>query len=240
LEGGGRGAFENFPWGFPDARRAAPKSLKLILVVLVEELENRTSPQENGRLSVENRRVVFPLDGIPALNWIKERHESCRESLKHTRLASERRAFCKQFSTKVTQAYELVNCYRPYGTVSDLREPLRHLAEALETLTRIKDYDDLHPIQHTELPPYLLVKYDRPPEAIWLHIKLGYTQRCLLLTIRLLWLVLPDQAEMWSEWEKNLRNMDQWPHQFVIDSPDSQSRTVPAHPTLENVLKAAN
>ena len=57
----------------------------------------------------------------------------------------------------------------------------------------------------------------------WHEIKMGLTQVCLGLLLRILWTVSPKRADTWEEWRVSLRGPD-WKQQFVIDSPVSRER----------------
>ncbi|KAI0125077.1 hypothetical protein BJ170DRAFT_636167 [Xylariales sp. AK1849] len=170
--------------------------------------------------------VSFPLVGVPSLHWIRGCHRDWRCSLGDFKLASQRKHFCKEFNREVVRAYELVNDHRSNGRVSDLRNPLYHLLKALEILRKAKNYDDVHPFQRSELPEKLPEQDNMDPEGIWLNFKLAFTKTCLLLLIRILWHVMPDRADTWSDWEGALK-MPEWHIQFVLDSYESQKRSAP-------------
>jgi hypothetical protein len=184
-------------------------------------------------------RVSFPLAGAPVLTWVKKCHRNWVHCLKSSQLAPHREHYRRVFSSSIIRAYEQVSYDRPTGPVSDLREPLRLIVEALRVLMRSKNYDDAHPIRESELSPALVTQINKSPAAIWLNVKLAYTHLCLLLMVRILWHVLPEFVDSWNEYEKMLK-MDHWRLQFILDSDTSKRKSTPAHPTLSDVLRIAN
>ncbi|KAH8661904.1 hypothetical protein BX600DRAFT_512797 [Xylariales sp. PMI_506] len=184
-------------------------------------------------------RVPFPLEGAPSLSWVKEKHREWRRSLKDSKLAPQRKQFCKDFSKEVIHAYELVSHELPHGTVADLREPLSHLMEALRALRTVKNYDDAHPVRLSELPRDLPGRETKKPEDTWLSIKLAYTHTCLFLMIRILWYVLPDRADIWEEWETSLKKPD-WRAQFVLDSYGHHKKKALGHARKKDILDATS
>jgi hypothetical protein len=161
-----------------------------------------------------------------------------RSVLRNSNLDPRRKHFYNKYSRNVVQAYEQVSCVRPSGTVSDLRQPLENLTKALNDMMRMKDYDDLHPIQRAELPQVLAETSGTSAEAIWLKVKMRYTYTCLLLLIRILWHVLPGHADLWTDWEGGLK-INEWDLVFILDSDKSLTRSTPKHPRRRELLKEA-
>lgn len=119
-------------------------------------------------------------------------------------LHEERRNFCEAFIFNASAAARLIEAHSPSESLVELWMPLVLSLNSLEYLAVIQDFDHLDP--------------EQGGGGKWHDIKMGLTQTCLGLLLRILWAVLPRRADTWEEWQVGLHGHD-WKQQFVIDSP---------------------
>jgi hypothetical protein len=168
-------------------------------------------------------RVRFPPVGVPKTWCLLVHHKDCRRKLTGSKLAYQRHRFLQVFCAELKQAFMLMNQKRPDGTTMDLHQPLEHLLNVLGSLSRVKDYDDIHPVLYREIPAETLVLDNESPTAVWLKIKLGYTRMGLVLLVPIFCCILPDNIASLGEVVESLES-PQWQSSFVFDTKRSRDR----------------
>ncbi|KAK7985072.1 hypothetical protein PG996_005688 [Apiospora saccharicola] len=172
----------------------------------------------------------YQLKGVAELASMEQAIMSWRENVIHSTFAPERKRFCLKIDGYLRAAYAKAS-NQPTGPMSSLREPFMLLKMALRQLMIIRDFDDRVPVRATEAP-----RASRGAEDAWLTIKLQYAKACLVLLIRIFWLVLPKFPEWWEEIEASLNNED-WLKQFILDSRKSERLAVFDRERLPDVLE---
>ncbi|RYP69982.1 hypothetical protein DL771_005773 [Monosporascus sp. 5C6A] len=148
-------------------------------------------------------------------------------------LAPGRRFRYSSFCEEILAAYGTLYTGEPCeANVDCLITPLNHIHEALEWMSKLRDYDDCHPIGRSEC---FYATNNIQVQRSWLRFKLDSIRPLLLLLVHIFRLMLPDHWEFWEELEGSLRRKD-WHEQFIHDSKNSQDSTLQEHPKMSDVL----
>ncbi|KAK7914602.1 hypothetical protein PG985_012305 [Apiospora marii] len=172
----------------------------------------------------------YQLKGTAELASMEQTIMSWRENVMHSAFIPERKRFCLKIDGHLRAAYAKAS-NQPTGPMSSLQEPFLQLKNALRQLMIIRDFDDRVPVKAAEAPIA-----SRGAEDAWLTIKLQYAKACLVLLVRIFWLVLPKYPEWWEEIEASLNNED-WLKQFILDSRKSERLAVYDRKRLPDVLE---
>ncbi|KAK6820666.1 hypothetical protein PG990_012650 [Apiospora arundinis] len=180
--------------------------------------------------STSSNEARYQLKDVAELASMERSIVSWRKHILHSAFALERKRPCLKIDGYLRTAYAKI-AHQPTVPKSGLREPLLLLKMALRQLMIICDFDKQTPVKVSEAP-----NASRGADDAWLTIQLQYTKACLLLLIRIFWLVLPDFLEWWEEFESSLRNKD-WLKQFILDSRKSERLAVVNRERLPRVLE---
>ncbi|RYP24661.1 hypothetical protein DL765_000388 [Monosporascus sp. GIB2] len=177
--------------------------------------------------------IQLPLYKAEQIDAVGEFYQTQLAISRDVNLAPGRRfrysGFCKEILTAYRTLYAGEPCK---ANVDCLITPLNHINEALERMSKLRDYDNCHPISRTE---WFHDTNDIPVQRSWLRFKLDSIRPCLLLLVHIFRLMLPDHREFWEELEGSLRRKD-WHEQFIHDSKESQDSTLQEQPKMSDVL----
>ncbi|KAI2472331.1 hypothetical protein F4781DRAFT_11511 [Annulohypoxylon bovei var. microspora] len=183
-------------------------------------LDGKPPPEHLATFHLWRGPVRFPLVGVERSSRVAQFYEELVAEVDRSRLDGKRKKLYRNFTSRVVSAHVAVEEVGvAIGTVLKLRDPLNHLAAALEIMVELKEYDDKHPVHWSEVFPTEDVRCSLSPVDLWLHFKLESIRPGLAFLMRLFRLVLPDCSDMWNECEESLRRK-QWILQFVLDSPN--------------------
>ncbi|RYP26827.1 hypothetical protein DL768_011545 [Monosporascus sp. mg162] len=181
--------------------------------------------------------IQLPLYTAEQIDAVGEFYQTRLAISRDVNLAPGRRFRYSSFCKEILAAYGTLYTGEPCeANVDCLITPLNHINEALEWMSKLRDYDDCHPISRSE---WFHITNDIRVQRSWLRFKLDSIRPFLLLLVHIFRLMLPDHWEFWEELEGSLRRKD-WHEQFIHDSKGSQDSTLQGHPKMSDVLRQEN
>ncbi|KAK7756661.1 hypothetical protein SLS62_001498 [Diatrype stigma] len=151
----------------------------------------------------------------------------------NTNLARRRKLLHDRLCQEMTRAYKALYIKEPCEAgIEYFTVPLKHIQAALRWAIKLRDYDEAHPVNQSELS---FAASDGEARKCWRRFKLDGIRHCLLLLVQLLELMVPQYHEFWEEAEESLGRED-WHTQFIYDSKNSQDSTLREHPRMSDVL----
>ncbi|KAI1092892.1 hypothetical protein F5B19DRAFT_452165 [Rostrohypoxylon terebratum] len=191
-------------------------------------LDGDPPPRHLAEFRLWRGPIHFPLLGVEHSSRVAYFYRELVKEVDRSRLDEKRKELYKNFTIRVISAHTAIEeVWVSIGTVSQLRKPLGHLAEALKIMVELKEYDDKYPVHWSEVFPTEDARCSQSPVELWFNFKLESIRPCLAFLVRLLRLVLPYCLDIWNECEMSFRKK-QWILLFVLDSPKPRRIRTPA------------